>query len=231
MKKVLSMLLMAAMVLSLTACGDSFKQGMKDAMGDTVQEEETKESETAAEPQQEAEPDKEEPEEPAAVIEYDELQKVFLGLYADITPAELESLISELGLNYTAEEHNSSTGKAINYRMAFTSGAALQNNPDPGDYLEAEFGGENLDDFMYALYVNEKDISYTALLYDHGVWYDFRDSNAEDYSGYYINDSFSGKSGITVKYSNGNEVKTNYLPCNSGEEAIQKVVERISEAE
>lgn len=231
MKRFLSMLLVITMVISLTACGDSFNQGMKDAMSDASREEKTQEPETAAEPQQETEPDQEEPEAPTAVIEYDNLQKAFLGLYADITPAELESLINELGLNYTTGEHNSSTGKALNYRMAFTSGAALQNNPDPGDYLEAEFGGENLDDFMYALYVNEKDVSYTALLYDHGVWYDFRDSNAEDYSGYYINDSFSGKSGITVKYSNGNEAETNYLPCNSGEEAIQKVIEKVTEAE
>ncbi|MDE6739541.1 MAG: hypothetical protein K2K07_10645 [Lachnospiraceae bacterium] len=231
MKKVLSMLLMAAMVLSLTACGDSFKQGMKDAMGDTVQEEETQESETAAEPQQETEPDKEEPEEIAAVIEYDDLQKVFLTLGADKKPDDLETLIDEFGLKYTVEEYNSSSGKTITYQLAYTEGAALQKYKESGDYLEISFGGDNQDEFRYAQYVNEKAISYTALLYDHGTWYDFGDNNAEDYSGYYINDSFSGKSGITVKYSNGNEVKTNYLPCNSGEEAIQKVVERISEAE
>ena len=165
------------------------------------------------------------------MIEYDNLQKVFLALGESTTPDDLETLIDEMELKYTTEEYNSSSGKKITYQLAYTEGAALQKYKEPGDYLEVSFGGENQDEFMYAHYVNEKATSYTALLYDHGVWYNFSDGNAEDYSGYYINDSFSGKAGITVKYSNGNEVKTNYIPCGSGEEAIQQIMERAQSGE
>lgn len=229
MKKVIISLLVVFVMLSLAACGDSFEQGMKDAMSDTSQEKETQEPGTAAEQQQEAEADREEPEVPVAVIEYDDLQSVFLTLNENITSDELEKLISESELFYTAEEYNSSSGKTVSYNIAYTEGAAAQKYAEAGDHLTVDFGGDGKDEFMYAQYVNENAVSYSALLYDHGTWYDFRDANAEDYGGYYVIDSISGKGGITVKYSNGNETETGYIPCASGEEAIQKIIERISE--
>lgn len=64
---------------------------------------------------------------------------------------------------------------------------------------------------------------------EYWTWYDFRDANAEDYGGYYVVDSISGKGGITVKYTNGNETETGYISCVFGEEAMQKITERISE--
>ena len=240
MKKIVVMLLVTFAMLSLVACGDSFEQGMKDAMNDTSQAD----GETEAE-SQETEPESPEPETPAeqepetaadqqrqespTVVEYDNLQTVFLALNENTTPDELEKLISESELFYTAEEYNSSSGKTVSYNIAYTEGAAAQKYAEAGDHLTVDFDGDSKDEFMYAQYVNEKDVSYSALLYDHGTWYDFRDANAEDYGGYYVVDSISGKGGITVKYSNGNETETGYIPCTSGEEAIQKIMERISE--
>lgn len=234
MKKVVISLFMVFVMISLVACGDSFEQGVKDGMSDTSQESEEPESQEPEETEQEspAETGSEtatSQESQEFTIEYDNLQMVFLALQRDMTPADLESLIGEKELSYTADEHNSSSGNAMNYRIAFEESVAAQNNPEPGDYIEVEFGGDNLDDFKLAHYVNENDVSYSALLYDHGTWYDFRDANAEDYGGYYVVDSISGKGGITVKYSNGNETETGYIPCASGEEAIQKITERIPE--
>ena len=239
MKKIVVMLFVTFAMLSLVACGDSFEQGMKDAMNDTSQADKETEAES-----QETEPESPEPETPAeqepetaadqqsqespTVVEYDNLQTVFLALNENTTPDELEKLISESGLSYTAEEYNSSSGKKVSYNIAYTEGAAAQKYAEAGDHLTVDFGGDSKDEFMYAQYVNEKDVSYSALLYDHGTWYDFRDANAEDYGGYYVVDSISGKGGITVKYSNGNEAETGYIPCASREEAIQKIMERIS---
>lgn len=230
MKKIVVMLLTTLAMLSLMACGDSFEQGMKDAMNDTSQangetEAESQESEAPAEQEPETAGDQESP----AAVEYDNLQEVFLTLNENTTPDELEKLISESELFYTAEEYNSSSGKTVSYNIAYTEGAAAQKYAEEGDHLMVDFGGDGKDKFMYAQYVNEKDVSYSALLYDHGTWYDFRDANAEDYGGYYVVDSISGKGGITVKYTNGNEMETGYISCASGEEALQKIMERISE--
>ena len=106
MKKIVVMLLVTFAMLSLVACGDSFEQGMKDAMNDTSladreTEEESQEPETeSTEPEEPAEQepetaaDQESQEEPAAV-EYDNLQAVFLALNEKTTPDELGKLIFE----------------------------------------------------------------------------------------------------------------------------------------
>lgn len=167
----------------------------------------------------------------AATYNYDELQTLFLELTRDTTPDELDGYIEKYSLEYTVGEYTSSSGKEIQYCIAYTEGAAAQKYADSGDHLEVTFGGDSKDDFMYAEYVSAKSISYSAILYDHGTFWDFRDNNAEDYSGYYINDSLSGDTGIAIKYTNGNEAKTNYFPCASGEEAIQKVIDKTRESE
>lgn len=233
MKKIVVMLLVTFTMLSLMSCSDSFKQGMKDAMNDTSQEAreteaESKEPEASAEQEPETATNQKN-RESFAVIEYDNLQTVFLTLNENTTPDELEKLISEFELFYTADEYNSSSGKKVSYNIAYTEGAAAQKYAEAGDHLTVDFGGDGKDEFMYAQYINEKDVSYSALLYDHGIWFDFSDNNAEDYGGYYVVDSISGKGGITVKYANGNETETGYTFCASGEEALQKIMERISE--
>ena len=47
----------------------------------------------------------------------------------------------------------------------------------------------------------------------------------EDYSGYYIEDSFAKEDGITIKYTNGHESVTNYFRYDSAEEVIQKMID------
>ncbi len=248
MKKSIILLLSLSLIFSLSACGDSFKQGMKDGMQGTTQESAVaSEEETTLEEDSEIEAEQEETakraevaleesesiEEPNIeenlVYEYDDLQNLFIELNVNITPDELERCIEKYSLEHTVGEYNSSSGKEIMYCIAYTEGAAAQKYADSGDRLEVTFGGENKDEFMYAEYVNENDISYTALLYDHGIYWDFSEGNAEDYSGYYINDSFSSKTGIVVKYDNGRESKTNYFRYNSAEEVIQKIIDKIKE--
>ena len=143
MKKIVVMLLVTFAMLSLVACGDSFEQGMKDAMNDTSladreTEEESQEPETeSTEPEEPAEQepetaaDQESQEEPAAV-EYDNLQAVFLALNEKTTPDELEKLISESELFYTAEEYNSSSGKTVSYNIAYTEGRRLKSTQRQG---------------------------------------------------------------------------------------------------
>lgn len=236
------------LMFALSACGNSFKQGMEDGMHGTTQESPvTSEEEMTPEEDSEIGAEQEETAKGAElalkesesiedhdieenlVYEYDSLQNLFIELNDNITPDELESCIKKYSLEHTIGEYNSSSGEEIIYCIADTEGAAATKYADSGDRLEVTFGGENKDEFMYAEYVNEKDISYTALLYDHGVYWDFREGNAEDYSGYYINDSFSGKTGIVIKYDNGRESKTNYFRYNSAEEVIQKIIDKIKE--
>lgn len=248
MKKSFILLLSMSLIISLSACGDSFKQGMKDGMQGTTQESTVaSEEETMIEEDSEIEVEQEETTKRAEteldesdsvevqdiednlVYEYDDLQNLFIELDVNITPDELENCIEKYSLEYTVGEYNSSSGKEIKYCIAYTEGAAAQQYVDSGDHLEVTFGGKNKDEFMYAEYVNENDISYTALLYEHGVYWDFSEGNAEDYSGYYINDSLSGKTGIVIKYNNGRESKTNYFRYNSAEEVIQKIIDKIEE--
>ena len=161
--------------------------------------------------------------------EYDELQKVFLAITVDTTPQELETLITEYNLYYTIGKYNQSgsQGKAYTYKIAYTEGAAKQKYADSGDYLEVSFDNGNEDTLKFAHYVKSDSIGYTALLYNYGTWYDFSHNNAEDYSGYYINDSFGDEQGIVVKYTNGNDAETNYFKYNSAEEVINKIIDNI----
>lgn len=161
----------------------------------------------------------------AETYEYDGLQNIFIRINIDTTIEELESLIAEYALSYTVEEYNKSTpGRKVTYNVAYTDGDALQKYSDGGDHLEISFDKGNNNQLMFAHYVKSNMVGCTALLYNYGVWYDFRESAPGNYSGYYINDSFSGKTGIIMKYSNGNEVATNYFRCNSAEEVIQKII-------
>lgn len=165
------------------------------------------------------------------IYEYDVLQKLFMAITVDTTPQELEALIAENNLFYTIGEYNQSglKGAAHTYKIAYTEGASHQKYADSGDYLEVSFDNGNDDKLKFAHYVKADSIDYTALFYNYGVWWDFDVTNAEDYSGYYINDSFGDDKGIVLKYTNGNERETNYYKYNSAEEVINKILERNME--
>lgn len=161
--------------------------------------------------------------------EYDALQRIFMEITINTTPEELEKLISQYKLYFTIEEYNqSSKGKAHTYKIAYTEGAAKQKYADSGDYIKVSFDNGNGDKLKTAQYVNSQNISYSALLYNYGTWWDFSDNNAEDYSGYYVCDSFGDKKGIIIKYANGNEKESNYFRCDSAKEAINKVIDNLN---
>lgn len=188
-----------------------------------VTEVETEPPTQATEPPPSSEPETEPPTEAPVMHEYDSLQTVFLSITPDTTVEELDALIADNGLCYTCKEYNKSGGgKSISYKIAYTDGAAKQSHADSGDYLKVSFDKEN-GRLMTAQYVKSGTVG-SALLYCYGTWYDFRDSNAEDYSGYYLIDSLSKEAGITVKYDNGREVETHYFPYASAEELIQYII-------
>lgn len=87
----------------------------------------------------------------------------------------------------------------INYQIAYTDGAALQKYADPGDYLEISFDESN-DTLQYAQYVMEGSV-YTALYYNYGTWYDFRESTPGKYTGYYNIDPLGDDDGINYYLS------------------------------
>lgn len=159
---------------------------------------------------------------------YDELQTIFINLTADISPEELEAIITEKGLYYTSQEYNKlSGGKEISYKIAYTQEIAKQKYADSGDYLDLNFDLENNNRLMHAQYCNLKSLGPSALFYCYGTWFDFRESNAKDYAGYYIVNPLSREDGITIQYSNGNEVTTHYFKCDSAEQAIQILIDSI----
>lgn len=163
------------------------------------------------------------PTELPVVYEYDSLQTIFLSFTHDTTVEELDALIADNGLCYTRKEYNKSGGgKSVGYKIAYTDGAAKQSHADSGDYIKVFFDKES-GMLMTAQYVKSGTVG-SALLYCFGTWFDFRDSNAEDYSGYYLIDSLSKEVGITIKYDNGYEVETNYFAYDSAEELIQHII-------
>lgn len=157
------------------------------------------------------------------MYEYDELQTIFLSITPDTNIEEIEKVIAESALCYTCKEYNkSSGGKSISYKIAYTDGVAKQSHADSGDYLDIDFDKEN-GKLMTAEYFNQKSFN-SALLYCYGVWWDFRNSNAEDYSGFYLIDRHTEESGLTIKYTNGNEAETYYFPYETSEEVIQHII-------
>lgn len=185
---------------------------------------ETVKEETTKEPSVSNEKPKEEKTEPP-LPEYDLLQKLFISITDKTTVQEVENYISSNALYYTSAEYNTTKGgKKTNYKIAYTEGVAAQRHADSGDYLEIDFD-ENTT-LMNAHYVNSNNIGYTALYYNYGTWYDFREEAPGEYTGYYIIDSLGDETGIVIKYSNGNEVETNYHKCSSAEDVIQKIFKK-----
>lgn len=158
-----------------------------------------------------------------AIYEFDELQTIFLAITPDTCTEEIEKAITEFALCYTCREYNKSGGgKSISYKIAYSDGVAKQSHADYGDYLDIDFDKEN-GKLMTAEYFNQESFN-SALLYCYGVWWDFSNSNAENYSGFYLIDRRSGENGLTIKYTNGNETETHYFPYETSEEVIQHII-------
>ena len=154
---------------------------------------------------------------------YDDLQKLFISITDKTTKDEVNQYIADNGLSHTEEEYNGSNGgKELNYQIAYTDGAALQKYADPGDYLEISFDESN-DTLQYAQYVMEGSV-YTALYYNYGTWYDFRESTPGKYTGHYNIDPLGDDDGIEITYDNGNKTKTKYHLRKSSKKAINYVL-------
>ena len=153
-------------------------------------------------------------------IAFDELQELFLSLSLDTKSTDLESLIAKYNLPYTKQEYN--YGENITYVIAFTEGSAKQSYADSGDRIKASFSIKK-EELMTAEYISSFH-SCSALLYNYGTWYDFREKTSGRYTGYYVIDPLSNNSGLVIKYDNGNEIETNYFPCDSAKDALQEVI-------
>ncbi len=161
--------------------------------------------------------------------EYDALQSIFLSITLDTTPQDLEKMITDNNLYYSVAEYNQteSSGKEYSYIIAYSEGAAKHRYADPGSTLEVDFDNGNNNKLKNAYYSNTDAVGYGALFYVYGVWFDFRNENAEDYKGYYlIGDNDPRKAnGITIKYANGREAETDYIKYDSSETLINQIID------
>jgi len=199
--------------LTLTACGSSSN------MNTAPKTEKQEETETAV--QSDAEEQVEEiVSEPVVLTEFDDLQSIFCALSYNTTTEDVEAMIAERGLEYTAEEYNSNK---LTYKIARSADVAKQSHAKEGDNVEITFTQDE-GTFLYAKYFNV-DAFKDAVLYSYGTYWDFReDASNNTYSGYYYHSPGDTQGGITIEYSNGNSKKTGYHPCNSAEEAVSYAV-------
>ena len=221
MKRLFSLILAAGLILSLAACGrtSANEQTTEPETIETGQSEPTEQvpEEPTTTPPEDTEPA------PEKVYEYDALQTVFMAMTEDTTTEELWNLILEHNLSVTAQENN---GGTVIFGVAYTEGVARQKYADSGDYLNVTFDvlGDN---YMS----NDNRLKSVKYVNDSWFWARFFTDRAfdgkvvEDYSGYYIEDSFAKEDGITIKYTNGHESVTNYFRYDSAEEVIQKMID------
>ena len=152
------------------------------------------------------------------VREYDALQKMFLGISAETKETDIEKLIKECGLYYSREVYNGDP-KKISYAIAFSEGSARHKRADPGDQLCIAFS-ESDGTILYAEY-NREGSSRTALFYNYGTYWDFRESAPGKYSGYYYyRPGDLTKTGIKIEYSNGYVKETSYYRVSNAESAL-----------
>jgi len=219
MKRLLFLVLAVAMAISLVACGKTTTAAEPEPE-ETVQSQATTQEPAATLMTQ---PEESEPE-PEKVYEYDALQNIFMAITEDTTIEELWALILENDLFVTAQEYN---GGEVVFGIAYTEGAARQKYAEPGDYLNVTFDilGDN---YMS----NDNRLASVEYVNDSWFWACFFTDRAfednkvvGDYSGYYIEDSFTKEDGIIIKYANGHESVTNYFRYDSAEEVIQKMID------
>ena len=162
-------------------------------------------------------------------IEKNKLQIIFTMLTPETTIEDVKNFIDEFSLNYTMGEYSDS----ITYKIAYSEEAAKQKYAKEDKYLKIDFDNEN-EVFMYATYSNHD--GNITLFYNYGTYYDLREKAPQNpYSGYYYYNLLDADNGITIKYSNGNSVKTKYHPCENAEDALNQksselLVQSIAEA-
>lgn len=151
--------------------------------------------------------------------DYDALQNLFLALSLNSTKEDLENYIQQYTLTYTSEKYADDT---VCYVVTFTEESARQMHAESGDRLKVDFSQKD-GTFMYAEYTSSTHSS-SALLYNYGTWFYLNQETPGEYTGYYVIIPFSDKSGITIKYDNGNKTETNYFRCDSAKAALQQVL-------
>lgn len=164
------------------------------------------------------------------VYDFDVLQNGFISISKSTTIDDILSFVEENSLFYS--ENEVTIDKTVYFKIAYEEGVTPTRYADSGDYLIVSFDRANGDTIQYAEYENVHLYDRKALFYNYGTWYDFRDQNAEDYSGYYLVktdvDSTFNPEGIVVKYNNGREAQTSYFLCGSAEEAIEAILEELA---
>ena len=157
------------------------------------------------------------------VVNYDKLQSLFLSFSFETTEDDLIKWIEDNDLKYTSKEYNG-TPKKKSYKIAYEDDVALMRHAESGDHVEISFCKED-GSFLYAEYFNYTTFK-TALLYNYGTYWDFRETEGNNkYSGYYYHTSGESKGGITIEYSNGNSTETNYYSVENGEKALSVVLD------
>lgn len=218
--------LVAALALLLSACGGS---PVSETAGAPTESAPIIPTESTPVPEAKTPELPEISEPPAAdpVYDFDVLQNGFISISESTTTDDILSFVEENSLFYS--ENEVTIDKTVYYIIAYEEGVTRPKYADSGDYLTISFDRASGNTIQYAQYVNASAYGCSALFYNYGTWYHFRDQNAEDYSGYYsIKGSSFDADGITVKYNNGNEVHTNYFLCGSPEEAVESILEEIS---
>ena len=156
-------------------------------------------------------------------INYDKLQNLFLAFDFEITEDDLIKLIEDNHLEYTVQKYNGSP-KTLHYKIAYEHDVALQKYAKSGDHIDISFSISD-GSFMHAEYFNNKAFK-TALLYNYGTYWDFRESEGNNqYSGFYYHKPGDEEGGITIEYGNGNSNETGYHYVNTGEDALSGVLE------
>lgn len=166
-----------------------------------------------------------------APLVLDDLRWLFLQISADTTMEELEALISERGLSFTAKDYDKTAySKTVIYKIAYSYAVAYQIRGEDGDHLTVSFavtsGGDSL---QGAEYVNNEALLCTAVFYSHGLFAEFSDRMEDDYSGYYTHEMLSKNEGVVVRYANGYETSTKMFTCSDGEEALVRVMEKVAQ--
>lgn len=173
--------------------------------------------------------DSSETREPPKAYEFDTLQTAFIKIDEKTTILDIETLISQQSLPFTAQDYNSSNkiGQITTYKIAYTEGSALQRYADSGDYLEISFKKSD-GTILNAEYCTPKS-DKSALFYNYGVWFSLSFDSPGDYTGYYAIAPLEKENGIIIKYENGNETKTNYFKCESAETSMKTVIDSFSD--
>ena len=159
-------------------------------------------------------------------IEYDNLQKLFIGLNENTTEQQFVEAMKATGMPYSYNEQKTTGQETMSYKIAFKEGVTpFRYAKESGDYMEIQFdrrkGHENK--LMYASYFCS-DTSRTALYYIYGIYWKMMDKEPGEYVGYYSYAPGDTKGGITVTYSNGNTTETGYVPRVSAEDAVNDAI-------